>query len=269
LCIEAFTVGNRAGDVVILIGLCLTAVVGTVRRWWTCKPECRLTVIAFPVVLLLAPFSAFASSGVIERCALSFGFLLTALLDARIVEPRLQRACAMALVLVFLFRVGTVAEDWTAAKPVIQAYRDAFASLKAGAVLVQFKQDSSYPSPLKDPHRWNPYLDKVIALGALNGILVPDLYLKAGQQPVLYRPENTALRKFQFESQNGIDGTEENDATLRAWATDFQIRFPQLQHRFSTVYLAVFDPHERLSAALPGWRLVATLPEHRLYELAR
>jgi hypothetical protein len=270
LSIEAFTVGNRAGDVVVLVSLCLTTFVGTARGWWTCRPECRLTIIALPLVVLLAPFSAFASYGVIERCALSFAFLLTALLDARIVDPRLQRVSVAVLALVFLFRVGTMAEDWSAAKPVIQAYRDVFASLKPGAVLLQFKQDSSYPSPLKDPHRWNPYLDKVVALAALNGVLVPDLYLKAGQQPVLYRPENAALRDFQFESQKGVDDTFADDSKLRAWAADFQIRFPAaIQSRFSAVYLAVFDPHERLSAALPGWRLVATLPEHRLYELAR
>lgn len=270
LSVAAFTVGNRTGDVVILVSLFLIAVVGTVRGWWTCRPECRLTVIAFPLVLLLAPLSAFASYGVVERCALSFGFLLTAVFDARILEPRLQRASVAVLALVFLFRVGTVAEDWSAAKPVIQAYRDAFASLKPGAVLVQFKQDMSYPFPLKDPHRWNPYLDKVVALAALNGILVPDLYLKAGQQPVLYRPENAALREFQFESQKDVDDASADDSTLRAWAADFQIRFPPaIQSRFSAVYLAVFDPQRRLSAALPGWRLVATLPEHRLYELAR
>ncbi|MGF6776687.1 hypothetical protein P3T21_001887 [Paraburkholderia sp. GAS334] len=269
LCIAALTVGDRPADIAILVSLFLTAIVGTVRRWWTCKPECRLIIIALPVAVILTPFSAFAAYGIVERCALSFAFLLTTLLDVRMVDPRLQRAGAAMLVLVFLFRVGTVAEDWVAARPVMQAYRDAFASLKPGAVLVQYKQDTNYPIPLRDPHRWNPYLDKVVALATLNGILVPDLYLKAGQQPVLYRPENTALRAFQTGGQRGDEDTRAEDLKLRAWATDLQTRFPDLQSRFSRVYLAVFDPHARLSATLPGWRLIATLPEHRLYELTR
>ncbi|CAG4918299.1 hypothetical protein [Paraburkholderia saeva] len=267
--VAAFTIGERAADIVILVSLCVAGVIGTARHWWTCRPECRLTVVALPVVLILAPFTAFSAYGIVERCALAFAFLLTALLDVRIVDPKLQRIGAVALIFVFLFRVGTVAHDWQAAKPVMEAYRQAFASLKPGAVLMQFKQDAGYPLPLKDPHRWNPYLDKVVALATLDGVLVPDLYLKAGQQPVLYRPENVALRTFQVEGQINNEGAQVDDHALRTWAAAFLQRFPQIQSRFPAIYLAVFDPHMRLSAELPGWRLVATLPEHRLYELDR
>jgi hypothetical protein len=96
---------------------------------------------------------------------------------------------------------------------------------------------------------------------------VPDLYLKAGQQPVLYRAENAALRKFQDDIENGDTAFRANDGMLRAWAADLQNRFPDLQTRFTEVYLAVFDPQRRLSETLSGWQLVATLPEHRLYRM--
>ncbi|MFP3569730.1 hypothetical protein [Paraburkholderia sp. SIMBA_030] len=89
------------------------------------------------------------------------------------------------------------------------------------------------------------------------------------QQPVLYRPENVALRTFQVEGQLSNEGAQVDDHALRTWAARFLQRFPQILSRFPAVYLAVFDPHMRLSADLPGSRLVATLPEHRLYELDR
>jgi hypothetical protein len=158
-----------------------------------------------------------------------------------------------------------VTEDWRVAKPVIQAYRDTFASLKAGSVLFQYKQDTTYLSPRKDPHRWNPYLDKVVSLATLDDVLVPDLYLKAGQQPVLYRGKNVALRQFQEES--GDTEFIADSTMLRVWSTKLQDRFPDLQSRFTAVYIAVLDPYRRLPEALGGWKLVATLPEHRLYEL--
>jgi hypothetical protein len=267
-CIDIFSVGNRAGDAAIVAGLSLFVVIGLVLRWWTCEPEFRITVFSLPLVVLFAPFVAFASYGVIERCGLSFAFLLTALVGIRSsVAPRLQRIGALALTLVFVFRIVTVTEDWRGGRPVIQAYRTTFASLKADSVLFQYKQDTSYPSPWKDPHRWNPYLDKVVALATVDGVLVPDLYLKAGQQPVLYRSENVALRQFQDESSNRDPDFEANGAMLRAWSTQLLDRFPDLQSRFTAVYLAVFDPYRRLPEALDGWQLVATLPEHRLYEL--
>ena len=265
--LDVFAVGNPRADVVILVALVVTLVAGFLLRWWTCRPECRITLIALPVVALFAPFSAFASYGVVERCALSFAFLLTALVDVRASAPRLQRIGAVALAIVFVFRIATVTSDWRAAKPGIQAYRDTFASLKSGSVLLQYKQDTTYPSPRTAPDRWNPYLDKVVALATLDGILVPDLYLKAGQQPVLYRSENAALRKFQDDIENGDNAFRADDRMLRAWAAELQNRFPDLHSRFTEVYLAVFDPRRRLSETLAGWQLVATLPEHRLYRM--
>jgi len=265
--LDVFAIGNPPADVAVLASMGLTLAIGFLMRWWSCKPECRITVIALPLVALFAPFSAFASYGVVERCALSFAFLLTALVDVRDSAPRLQRVGALALAIVFLFRIATVTADWRAAKPSIQAYRATFASLKSGSVLFQYKQDTTYPSPRTAPHRWNPYLDKVVALATLDRVLVPDLYLKAGQQPVLYRAENAALRKFQDDIENGDTAFRANDGMLRAWAADLQNRFPDLQTRFTEVYLAVFDPQRRLSETLTGWQLVATLPEHRLYRM--
>ncbi|CAB3727276.1 hypothetical protein [Paraburkholderia rhynchosiae] len=265
--LDVFAVGNPAGDVAILASLGLTLAVGFLLRLWTCKPEFRITIMALPVVALFAPFTAFASYGVVERCALSFAFLLTALVEVRHSAPRVQRVGALVLVLVFAFRIATVTADWRAAKPAIQAYRDTFASLKPGSVLLQYKQDTTYPSPRTAPRRWNPYLDKVVALATLDGVLVPDLYLKAGHQPVLYRGENAALREFQDDIENGDKAFRADDRMLHAWTTELQYRFPDLQSRFTGVYLAVFDPSRRLSESLSGWQLVATLPEHRLYEL--
>lgn len=267
-CIDVLSVGNRAGDVAIVAGLSLFVIIGLVLKWWTCEPEFRITVFSLPLVVLLAPFDAFASYGVIERCGLSFAFLLTALVGIRhSVAPRLQHIGALALTLVFVFRIVTVTEDWRRDRPVIEAYRTTFASLKAGSVLFQYKQDTADSSPWKDPHRWNPYLDKVVALATVDGVLVPDLYLKPGQQPVLYRSENVALRQFQDDSSTRKPDVEANGAMLRAWSAELLDRFPDLQSRFTAVYLAVLDPYRRLPEDLDGWQLVATLPEHRLYEL--
>ncbi len=198
--LDVSPIGNLPADVAVLASLGLTLSVGFLLRWWTCKPECRITVIALPLVASFAPFSAFASYGVVERCALSFAFLLTAPVDVRASAPRLQPVGALAL-------------------------------------------------------------------ATLDRVLVPDFYLKAGQQPVLYGAQNAALRKFQDDIENGDKAFRSNDGMLRAWAADLQDRFPDLQARFAEVYLAVFNPQWRLSETPTDWQLVATLPEHRLYRM--
>jgi hypothetical protein len=267
LCIGALTVGNRVADAALLVSISVAGVVAATRGWLTCKPEFRLTVIALPLVaLFFAPLYAFASYGVVERCAVSFAFLLVALLSLKSVDLRLQRWVAGALAVVFLIRIGTVTADWRAAEEMIQSYRRAFASLEPGSVMLQFNQDVGYPLPLTDPHRWNPPLDKIVGLATLNHVLVPEFYLRPGQQPVVYRAENRPLRAYQYSA----DQREEryaDDAALRAWVADLHERFPDLQSRFSAVYIAVYDPWRRLSESLPGGELVVALPRHRVYKL--
>ena len=268
LCIGALTVGNLVADAALLLGISLAAAVALARGWLACKPEFRLTVITLPLIaLFLAPLYAFASYGVVERCAVSFAFLLTALLSLRPVDVRWQRLVGGALALVFLIRIGTVTADWRAAEDMIQAYRRAFASLEPGSVMLQFDQDVGYPLPITSPHRWNPPLDKIVGLATLNGVLVPEFYLRPGQQPVLYRTENRSLRAFQYAA----DQREEryaDDAALQAWIAELHERFPDLQSQFRAVYIAVYDPWRRLAQSLPGAELIATLPEHRIYKLA-
>lgn len=268
LAIESLTFGNRLSDGLLLVSLGGTGVLALSRKWLRCERECRLTVIALPLVAVFAPFSAFASVGIVERCGVSFAFLLAALLDVRPVDHRLQRAVAGALSLVFLIRVGTVTSDWRAAQGILQSYRMTFASLEPGSVMFQFDQDTGYPSPLRDPYRWNPPLDKIIALATLNGVLVPELYLKRGQQPVVYRSQNGPLRAFQFETEQR-EPYLADEGMLQAWAAKLRGQFPDLQSRFRAVYVAVYDPRRRLTDEFPGGELVATLPEHRLYKLIR
>ena len=172
----------------------------------------------------------------------------------RAVDLRLQQVVGVALALVFLFRIGTVTADWRTADPIIQAYRTAFASLEPGSVLFQFDQDTSYPSPLRDPQRWNPPLDKIVALATLDGVFVPELYLKLGQQPVLYRDSDAPFRAFRYGSdQRPVPVAD--DAMLRAWVAGLVRGFPDLQHRFSAVYVAVYDPHDFFGRRCParGW----------------
>ena len=156
--------------------------------------------------------------------------------------------------------------DWSASARIIQTYRTAFASLQPGSVLFQFDQDKRYPGPLNNPDRWNPPLDKIVALATLDGVFVPQLYLKLGQQPALYRSDKLPLREFQAEER--VRRVADN-ADLLSWLEELRGRFPDLHDRFSAVYVAVFDPDHRLAVPLPGARLISTLPRHRLYELSR
>jgi hypothetical protein len=192
---------------------------------------------------------------------------MVAFLRLRPVDLRLQRATGIALALVFLFRIDTITADWRNADGIIQEYRTAFASLEPGSVLFQFDQDTRYVSPLREPDLWNPPLDKIVALATLDGVLVPELYLKRGQQPVLYRQPDASLRVFQYGSDQRQLG-EADDVTLRAWLTELSRRFPDLRTRFREVYIAVYDPHGRLSPSLPGTEFVRSLREHRLYKIS-
>jgi hypothetical protein len=267
LCIEVLTVGDRLGDALLLASLAAATVLALARRWLRCEPECRLLLVLMPLIAVFAPLYAFSSFGVVERSAIAFAFLLTALLGLRGVDTRLQRAVGVALALVFLIRIGIITADWRAADQMIAAYQTAFATLERGSVLLQFDQDVGYPSPLGNPHRWNPPLDKVVTLATLDGILVPLLYLKVGQQPVLYRTEDASLRAFQLDSGARLQRFAD-DAVLHAWLMQLRERFPDLKKRFSTVYVAIYDPERRLSPSIPDAQLVATLPEHRLYRLS-
>ena len=244
----------------------LTLAVGFLMRWWSCKPECRITVIALPLVALFAPFSAFASYGVVERCALSFAFLLTALVDVRTSTPHLQRVGALALAIVFLFRIATVTADWRAAKPSIQAYRATFASLKSGSVLFQYKQDTTYPSPRTAPHRWNPYLDKVVALATLDRVRAGSLSEGGPAASALSRRKRR-IEEFQDVSRTATRHSGRTTVCCARGPRTCKTGSRTLQTQFTEVYLAVFDPQRRLSETLTGWQLVATLPEHRLYRM--
>ena len=139
--------------------------------------------------------------------------------------------------------------------------------MERGSVLFQFQQDVSYPSPLIVAKRWNPPLDKIIALATLDDVLVPQIYLKKGQQPVMYSEQNAELETFQSESDLRSDPTLADDRLLRAWIARLKERFPNLHKRFTAVYVAVFDPEQRLRESVPGAQIIATLPEHRLYKL--
>ena len=264
LSISAFAVGDPVSDRVLLASL--SAALG-LAIWRGCRPECRLILIALPFVFLFVPFYAFASSGIIERCAIAFAFVVIALVEMRDIYLRLLQAVTAALLLVFLFRISVIAEDWRAASRIIQSYRATFATMERGSVLFQFQQDVSYPSPLIVAKRWNPPLDKIIALATLDDVLVPQLYLKKGQQPVMYSEQNAELEAFQNESDLRSDPTLADDRLLRAWIARLKERFPNLHKRFTAVYVAVFDPEQRLRESVPGAQIIATLPEHRLYKL--
>jgi hypothetical protein len=266
LCVVTLTIGNVVADAVLLLGLGIAGLLAITRGWLRCEPEVRLTIIVLPVVALLAPFHAFASYGVVDRCGIGFAFVLIALLGGRVVNLRLQRTVAAILVVLFLVRIATVTADWRTAERMIQTYRQTFASFEPGSVLLQFDQDTGYPSPLQDPRRWNPPLDNIIELATLDGILVPELPLQRGQQPVLYRTERETLRAFQLASDERRVFVAD-DAMLRAWANTLHARFPDLQRHFRAVYIAVYDPRRLLTDSFPGARLIATLPQHRLYKL--
>jgi hypothetical protein len=123
LSIYAFAVGSPVSDRVLLASLSAAAVLAIGRGWVRCKPECRITLIALPFVALFVPFYAFASSGIVERCALAFGFVMIALLGTREVDLRLLRAVTVALLLVFLFRISEISKDWRTADHIIETYR--------------------------------------------------------------------------------------------------------------------------------------------------
>jgi hypothetical protein len=167
-------------------------------------------------------------------------------------------------VLLFFVRVGTVSRDWSTEEAVIQSYSAAFSRLKPGSVLFEFDQDIDFPAPLRRPDRWSPPLDKIVALATLDDVLVPKLYLKSGQQPVLYSPANVALRAFQIEDRQNVRAS---DSDLSAWSRELRQRFPNLRGRFSAIYIAVFDPDHKLVMPPAGGYLVAVLAEHRIYEL--
>jgi hypothetical protein len=267
LAVEMVTVGDRASDLALLTSLAIAAAIAVARGWLRIPKEARLTAAVLCVLPFLVPITAFASFAVTERCVLGFAFVLLALLEPQHEDFVLKRLVSVALVGVFLFRIVSIAQNWEASDKTIRLYQSTFATLKPGSVLMQFKQDVGYPSPLTVPAYWNPPLSKIVALATEDGVLVPQLYLKEGQQPVVYQPRYAPLRRFQLETDARTAPVLADDATLRQWLAQLRQTLSHSNYQFSAVYVAVLDPNRRLDAALPGARLIATLPGHRLYQL--
>ena len=112
--------------------------------------------------------------------------------------------------------------------------------------MLQVSQDVEDTSPLSAPHLWNTPLGSIVALATLNGVFVPEFYLKPGQQPVLYRDKDQSLRAYQYYDTDRRNVRYADDAVLRVRVTELHERFPDLQSRFTAVYIAVWDPGRRL-----------------------
>ena len=67
--------------------------------------------------------------------------------------------------------------------------------------MLQVSQDVEDTSPLSAPHLWNPMAD--VALATLNGVFVPEFYLKPGQQPVSIAIKTSPCERTNTTTQTG------------------------------------------------------------------
>ena len=93
---------------------------------------------------------------------------------------------------------------------------------------------------------------------------MPLLYLKVGQQPVLYRTEDASLRAFQLDS-GARPQRFADDAVLHAWLTQLRERFPTCKCGFARSMLRfmiqnVGSPHQsRMRSWLPLCRNIVSI----------
>jgi hypothetical protein len=109
-----------------------------------------------------------------------------------------QRKIAVAAFFVLLIvRQGLISYDWHKYDGIYADFRQAFARLPAGSVLVSATEDGIPSLQSVDLHLWQPPLEHVAALAAEYNVFVPQIWAKPGQQPIVPRRRYERLYRFQ------------------------------------------------------------------------
>lgn len=202
--LSPFTRLLSSGDAVmdvILLGA-VAAILGLAIAGRHLVVEGRLLAIAgtFLLLAMVLPYTALGSYFLDARVAVAVVLLLLAGLR----PPRPSRRGLVASVLVVFgllgVRTGAIAQQWTAQAPYQAAIIEAFDVLPEGSILIpasfyRFQHAAGWVST-RTVHPPHEHLASYATLR--RNVVVPSIFARAGQNPLVFDPAAEALRAVQL-----------------------------------------------------------------------
>jgi hypothetical protein len=199
------------------------------------------------VTYLLIPHQLAGDWGADSRIPIVLMLMLIA--STQPVWKQHQRKIAVTAFFVLLVvRQGLISYDWHNYDRVYADFRQAFAKLPAGSVLVSATEDGIPSLQSVDLHLWQPPLEHVAALAAEYNVFVPQIWAKPGQQPIV--PKQSYERLYQFQANRPLLIASSQDlAQVAAETQSLAAPHPS--------YLLLLYP-DRLNLAYPDLAKVVT-----------
>jgi hypothetical protein len=188
--------GNTALDLVILSGAVLIVLVAFLRRSVSLEPRLAAVAAAFVLLVLVMPHEAMGSFLLDKRIAVPSVMLFLAALRPRKVYGRLGAPGVAAVLILLALRSGGVMLDWQATGRDYAATITEIRHLPEGGLVIPV---SSWPA--SDDPTWFRTTTRAsskrehVAIYAtiLRGSVVPNIFARRGQNPVVFEPSSEAL----------------------------------------------------------------------------
>jgi hypothetical protein len=188
--------GDTALDLVILGGAVLIVLVAFLRRSVSLEPGLAAVAAAFALLVLLMPHEAMGSFLLDKRIAVPSVILFLAALRPRNGHGHLGALGVAAVLILLALRSGGLMLDWQATGRDYAAIITGIRHLPEGGLVIPV---SSWPAP--DPPTWfrtttrAPSKREHVAIYAtiLRGSVVPTIFARRGQNPIVLEPSSEAL----------------------------------------------------------------------------
>ncbi len=189
--------GNPGADLAALLVSLAAVALALATRQVRLHPGLLLAAILFAVLVLVLPYSAMESFFLDSRVAIAAAFMLLAAMVPRRPRP-VATAIASAMILLLLgSRSYVLAQDWRAQGRAIGERVAAFEHIPAGSFVIPAAR---YPIELGDwtqTRRMRPAPEHIVAYAMIDRqAIIPSLFAKAGQNPLVYEPALPEMKAF-------------------------------------------------------------------------
>ncbi|HSK39727.1 MAG TPA: hypothetical protein VK943_08160, partial [Arenibaculum sp.] len=194
--------GNPVADLTAL-GVALAAIVlGLATGRITLHRGLALVAAAFLLLVLTLPYSALQSYFLDSRIAIAVFFMLIAAIRPTAPGPAGIGVVTLVLLLLVASRSYVLAEDWNAQSRNYAEVIAAFDRLPAGSLLVPGSARWFELGDWTATRRIRPSHEHTAGYAAIErGVIVPNLFAKPGQNPLVYAP---ALPEMRILGRNPI-----------------------------------------------------------------
>lgn len=215
---DTLMVGTGRGDWLFYGALIILAIALLGLRMLRIRRETVPAVAALALLFVALPFTALGSHFADLRLPIAALFLLTSFTTLEKAGPY-NSVVAAFVALLFVLRIGDVALAWSRSAPVVDDYRKTYELLPPGGVLFSAASDVSFRTPRQDSSVWSPPVEHIASLALLaHPVLVAQMYLEPGHQPVQVRPPFQPVADYQRDEGGYHSRAYTPDAaTLARW----------------------------------------------------